>query len=181
MSQRRLRGVQSCHHAGQLHRTILIRHLDNAARRHLAIVGFHHDVVPISEGGDLCEMGDDHDLTVLGEPGKPSSHLDGDLAANPGVNLVEYQRDGFVTGCEHDLQRQSDAGQLATRRHPAEAAELAAGIGSKVSSTWSAPDGPSSAFVTSKLSRACGIARAASSLSTNSLNLPDASWRALLI
>ena len=39
----------------------------DAARRHLAVVGLDHDVVPVGEGGDLGEVGDHDHLAVPGQ------------------------------------------------------------------------------------------------------------------
>jgi hypothetical protein len=74
-------------------------------------------------------MGHDHYLAVLREPGEPTSDLNGDLATNPGIDLIEDQRASLVIGSKNDFQGEPHSRQLTTRGHPAEAAQLAPRIG----------------------------------------------------
>ena len=50
-----------------------------------------HDV-PVGEGRDLGQVGDDEDLALGGQPGQPAADLDRGPAADAGVDLVEDQR-----------------------------------------------------------------------------------------
>ena len=87
----RLRRLQTSHHPGKLHCAVLISDQNNSAGRDLTVVRFHHHIVSIREGGDLCEMGDHNHLGVQGQPGEAATHLHRDLAANTCVDLVEDQ------------------------------------------------------------------------------------------
>ena len=59
------RSFQASHHPGQLDSPVLVNYLDHTAGGDLPVVRLHHHVVPIRESGDLREVGDDDDLTVL--------------------------------------------------------------------------------------------------------------------
>ena len=111
----RLRRLQTCHHPGQLHCAVLVSNQNNSAGRYLAVVRFHHHIVPIRKGSNLCEMGDNNHLGVQGEPGEAATHLHRNLAANTRVDLVEDQSDGFAIGRKDHLQGQPDSRQFATR------------------------------------------------------------------
>ena len=105
------------------------REPDDPARRDLPVVGLDHDVVPVGEGRDLREVGDDDDLAVPGELGEPAPDLHRDPAADAGVDLVEDERAARTVGGQHDLEREPDAGQLAAGGDLAEAARLGARVG----------------------------------------------------
>ena len=47
-------------------------------------------------------------------PGEATTHLDGDLAADARIDLVEDERDGLAIGRKYHLQGQPNPGQLAT-------------------------------------------------------------------
>ena len=66
MSHGGLRRVQTGHHPRKLHRAVLVSHGNHSAGSDLTVVRLDHHIVPIGEGGDLCEMGDYNDLGVLG-------------------------------------------------------------------------------------------------------------------
>ena len=103
---------------------------NNSAGRDLTVVRFHHHIVSIREGGDLCEMGDHNHLGVQGQPGEAATHLHRDLAANTCVDLVEDQSDGFAVG-RRTTSRPAGLATVRHRRHSAQTAQLAARVGGK--------------------------------------------------
>ena len=87
--------------------------------------------MPVGERGDLGQVGDHDDLAVPGQLREPAADLHRDPPADPGIDLVEDQRLGRLTRRQHDLQREPDPGQLATRGDLGQALRVAAGIGAE--------------------------------------------------
>src|SRR3954453_4587271 len=70
----------------------------------------------VGEGGDLGQVGDDHDLVVAGQPRQAPADLPGRLPADPGVDLVEDHDRYRVGAGEDDLNGQHYAGELTAGR-----------------------------------------------------------------
>jgi hypothetical protein len=105
--KRRVGGFEAGHHSGQFGGSISLRNWYDAAGRDLSVAGLDHHVVPIRESGNLRQVGDHDDLSVARQARQPSTDLHRHPAADPGVNLVEDQRSGFLGGSEDYLQSQS--------------------------------------------------------------------------
>jgi hypothetical protein len=61
----------------------------------------------VGEGGDLGQVGDHDDLSVVRQARQAPTDLHRDPAADTGVNLVEDQRSGLAVGGEDHLQGQA--------------------------------------------------------------------------
>ena len=114
-----------------------------------------------------------------GQPGEPAADLDGRLAADPGVDLVEHhRRDGLAAG-QADLDGQHHPGQLAAGGAALERPRLAPVVGAEQERDLVEAVGPRRrrAAVTATSNTACGMASAASSAVTAPANRSPASPR----
>jgi len=94
-------------HAGDfLDASFALRDSD-IARRDAGLLPFRHDEVLIGMHRDLRQVRDHQRLaTALRYRGQRFSHATPDLAADPLIHFVEYERrHGIVLG-EHDFQRE---------------------------------------------------------------------------
>src|SRR5699024_6557307 len=71
-------------------------------------------------GCDLRQVGDDDDLGVAGEFGQAAADLDGGLASDSGVDLVEDVGGDGLPGRADDFDGEHDAGELTAAGDPAD-------------------------------------------------------------
>ena len=98
-----------------------------------------HHQVPVRPGGDLRQVGDHQHLVPLRHLRQRAAHLRADLAADALVHLVEHQRGDRVVPGEHHLEREHQARELATGRHPGERLGLEPDVELHVNCTLSWP------------------------------------------
>jgi len=121
----RLRVLQPGQHADKLpHSVVSFDHLDTRGG-YCPISPLGHDHMLVGEGRDLWQVGDHDHLSLSRKPREPPPHFDGNLAADPGINLVKHKRGYSMTVSQNDFDRQHDAGQLATGCSPTERPEVA--------------------------------------------------------
>ena len=100
----------------------------DVGRRHAARGVLAHADVVMRARRDLRQVRDREHLMVLGHAAHRVAHLQSDLAADAGVDLVEHERRHVVEPREDGLERQHHAGQLAARRHPRQRTRLVAHV-----------------------------------------------------
>src|SRR5215211_7368277 len=81
--------LQARHHSCQFDSSICLSDMDNATGCDLSVAGLDHDVVLVCKCGDLGQVSDHDDLSVVGQARQSTTDLYRDPAAHTGVNLVE--------------------------------------------------------------------------------------------
>ena len=94
-----------------------------------AVAALAYDDVPVGERGHLGQVGDHEDLRRPRQGREPRADLDGRLASDAGVDLVEDERRHRPGVGQRDLDGQHHPGQLAAGGALAQRPWLRPGVG----------------------------------------------------
>ena len=176
--------LQAGQHPGQLALALGVVEDGQPRRGDRAVAGLVHDDVAVGERRHLRQVRHDQHLRVAGQLGQPPADLDGGLAADSGVDLVEDEDRHRAGLGERDLDGQHDPRELAAGGALVQWPGVGAGVGGQqelhlvdAAARWPAASGrrpgarwrvrPSLRSTswprTSTVTRACGIASSASS------------------
>ena len=127
----RLRAFQPRKHSNELANTVFpINHLDTRGSYGPTRPLGHNNML-IGKCSDLRQVRDHDDLRLTGQTRQPSTHFNGDFAANSGVDFVKHKRgDAVAVGKDH-LNGQHDSGQLTTRGATPQRPEIATRMGAQ--------------------------------------------------
>src|SRR5699024_3329555 len=112
--------VHACQHPGQFDHPFVIGQFPHARAHGLGVIVLDAGYVRIGPGRDLRQVGDDDDLGVAGEFGQAAADLDGGLASDSGVDLVEDVGGDGLPGRADDFDGEHDAGELTAAGDPAD-------------------------------------------------------------
>ena len=103
--------------------------LYNPTSNHTVLRALAHLPLPICTRCHLRQMRHAQNLPLCAQFAQQSAHDLGDTATDTHINLVENQRRNARCLAGHDLNRQADTRQFATRSHLCQALERLAGVG----------------------------------------------------